>query len=37
MQKRNWIWCLALTTVTSSVTFADEWHKTYARMENRRL
>jgi DUF4097 and DUF4098 domain-containing protein YvlB len=29
MQKRNWIWCLALMTVTSSVTFADEWHKTF--------
>jgi DUF4097 and DUF4098 domain-containing protein YvlB len=29
MRKINWIWCLALATVAVSVTFADEWHKTF--------
>ncbi len=29
MRKANWIWYLALTAVAVSVTFADEWHKTF--------
>jgi len=29
MRKRSGIWCLSLTAMAASVTFADEWHKTF--------